>query len=105
MIFIKSKSNLISSKYFISNEWLTRMNFYREKILSNQVVVVSIFGKSSHISGSCKADIIDKLLGYSIFKKCMLEECDINEDILVSKVDGITPNSQLGSNIFHMFSV
>lgn len=65
------------------NKFVFPYDFYKEeKILHNQVVVVSIFGKSSYLSGGCKADIIDKLLGYNIFKKCMLEDTEINDDFL-----------------------
>lgn len=62
---------------------MKNVNFRREKYLDSQVVVVSLFGKSSHLSRGCKADIFDKVLGYSIFKKCMLDSSEINEEFLV----------------------
>lgn len=48
------------------------------------MIVVSVFGKSSYVANSCKADVIDKLLRYSIFRKTMLDDPEINENILVS---------------------
>lgn len=59
---------------------------FRDKSLDSQAVVVSIFGKSSFLSHSCKGEIFDKIMGYSIFKKSMLEDPDINFDILVSEI-------------------